>query len=124
MADRTGDWLGDILGDVTKQSAATQAIIGGAAGWGAGFLLVRFGTMAALSFGMSILLLQFAQHQGYINITWPPVDDNMYDNLRSQIQNEYRRQYSGVQRFAQNNIVLATAFGGGFFFGVSYFSGI
>ena len=31
--DRTKDWIEKIFGDLTKQSAAKQAAIGGVAGW-------------------------------------------------------------------------------------------
>ncbi|XP_041374847.1 FUN14 domain-containing protein 1-like [Gigantopelta aegis] len=78
--------------------------------------------MAAASLGTTIFLLQIAQHQGYIKINWTLVEKSL-NKAKSEMRSEAKKRYPGIfanmQKFMQNNIILATAFAGGFFFGVA-----
>ncbi|XP_076370282.1 FUN14 domain-containing protein 1-like isoform X2 [Tachypleus tridentatus] len=64
------DWFQGIFSDITKASAAKQTIVGGITGWGTGFVFTKVGKAAATAVGGSLLLIQIAQHQGYIRINW------------------------------------------------------
>uniref|UniRef100_A0A8D8UPU4 FUN14 domain-containing protein 1B n=1 Tax=Cacopsylla melanoneura TaxID=428564 RepID=A0A8D8UPU4_9HEMI len=72
-----------VVKDVGKSSATKQLIIGGASGWVTGFLMMKIGKMAAVTVGGSIILLQLANHKGYININWDKVIDKADKAARS-----------------------------------------
>ncbi|KAL4220755.1 FUN14 domain-containing protein 2 [Mactra antiquata] len=115
--------LQQIFGDITKQSAAKQVAIGGAAGWFSGYLFLKVGKIAACSLGTTLLLVQIAQHQGYIQINWNRVNKEV-EMAKRKVQLEAKRQYphivNDLQRFFQENIFLAGSFAGGFFLGMAF----
>ncbi|XP_060584146.1 FUN14 domain-containing protein 1-like isoform X2 [Ruditapes philippinarum] len=115
--------LENILGDISKQSAAKQVVIGGAAGWFSGYLFIKVGKIAACSLGTTVLLIQIAQHQGYIQINWSKVNKEVTQAKRK-VQREANRQFpqlvDNLRRFAQENMFLAGSFVGGFFIGLAF----
>lgn len=48
-----------------------------------GFLMMKIGKMAAVTVGGSIILLQWANHKGYVNINWDKVIDKADKAARS-----------------------------------------
>lgn len=59
-----------LLGDVSKKSATKQILIGASTGWATGFLTMKVGKIVAVTVGGSIILLQIAANEGYIQIDW------------------------------------------------------
>lgn len=120
---RNQGYIQQILGDISKQSAAKQVAIGGAAGWFSGYLFVKVGKIAACSLGTTLLLIQIAQHQGYIQINWSRVNREV-NRARRRVEREADRQYpqlvDNLRRFAQQNMFLAGSFVGGFFIGLAF----
>lgn len=62
-----------VLGDVGKSSATKQLIIGSISGWFTGFITMKVGKVTAMAVGGGIILLQIANHQGYIKVNWDKV---------------------------------------------------
>ncbi|XP_055958169.1 FUN14 domain-containing protein 1 [Patella vulgata] len=116
-------WVNKVFGDISKQSAAKQLVVGTGSGWVAGWLFVKVGKVAAASIGMSVLLIQIAQHQGYIKINWNQVERSM-GQARRKLEKTARRHYPGmfsnVQAFFRQNIILAGGFAGGFLMGIAF----
>ncbi|KAJ9584545.1 hypothetical protein L9F63_021103 [Diploptera punctata] len=73
VAKETKSFIDSVLGDVGKSSAAKQLVIGSISGWCTGFITMKVGKVAAMAVGGGIILLQVANHQGYININWDKV---------------------------------------------------
>ncbi|KAI5713243.1 hypothetical protein M8J75_014810 [Diaphorina citri] len=69
--------------DRSDNHTTKQLIIGGASGWVTGFLMMKIGKMAAVTVGGSIILLQWANHKGYVNINWDKVIDKADKAARS-----------------------------------------
>ncbi|KAJ8310104.1 hypothetical protein KUTeg_011969 [Tegillarca granosa] len=106
------NWINRVFGDLSRQSVAKQVAIGGASGWVSGYLFVKVGKAAAASLGATILILQIAQHKGYIKINWNRLNSEM-ETARREIERRARRNYGGVIQniFLRNNVFVA----GGFF---------
>ncbi|GLH14388.1 Uncharacterized protein GBIM_18804 [Gryllus bimaculatus] len=73
VAEDTKSFIDKVLGDVSKSSASRQLVMGTASGWVTGFITMKVGKMAAVAVGGGIILLQVANHKGYININWDKV---------------------------------------------------
>ncbi|XP_067669141.1 FUN14 domain-containing protein 1-like [Haliotis asinina] len=120
---RNKDWVQKMFGDITKQSAAKQVVVGAAGGWFAGFLFIKVGKMAAASLGTTILLVQLAQHQGYIRVNWNKVEQGV-NRAKEELHKEANKRYPGIlqntKKFLQQNVLLAGSFAGGFLFGVAF----
>ncbi|VDH99007.1 FUN14 domain-containing protein 1-like isoform X1 [Mytilus galloprovincialis] len=120
---RNKTWVQKAFGDISKRSAAQQITIGGVSGWCTGFVFVRVGKVAAGTLGVSFLLLQVAQHQGYININYKAIQSEI-KKTKDVINKEANRHYPGVvenaKRFLQKNMFLAGGFAGGFLIGVAF----
>ncbi|XP_065223212.1 FUN14 domain-containing protein 2 isoform X1 [Planococcus citri] len=65
--------LAKVVDDVGKTSALRQLVIGGTTGWLTGYTLIKVGKATAAAIGSGILLLQIANHNGYIKINWDKV---------------------------------------------------
>ncbi|XP_022289086.2 FUN14 domain-containing protein 1B-like isoform X1 [Crassostrea virginica] len=120
-------WFRDVVKDVTKRSTAQQVAIGGASGWVAGYLCIKVGKLAAITLGTSILVLQIAQHQGYVKIDWSLLKKDV-ETAKKVIEKQAKDRYTGafennldsLKRFFRNNIYLAGSFTGGFLIGVTF----
>ncbi|XP_045201095.1 uncharacterized protein LOC123554806 isoform X3 [Mercenaria mercenaria] len=55
---RNRGYIQQLFGDISKQSAAKQVVIGGAAGCASGYLSVKVGKSAAITIGVTILLIR------------------------------------------------------------------
>ncbi|CAG5121185.1 unnamed protein product [Candidula unifasciata] len=109
-----------IFGDITKASACKQLAIGGATGWVTGYLANKFGKMAAISLGSTLLLFQIAQHNGYITIDWTKVRHAMTKAQAKAKHTMLKHQTSIIQKgmnFYEENFFLASGFAAGFLVG-------
>lgn len=94
IGNEAKSFLERLLGDVSKKSATKQILIGAGTGWwvthrksfqghnmwliehytsdfrATGFLTMKVGKIVAISVGGSIILLQIAANEGYIQIDW------------------------------------------------------
>lgn len=122
LTRRNSPWVQKIFGDVSKKSAAQQIAIGGVSGWCTGYLFIRFGKLAAGSLGTTLLLIQIAQHQGYIKINYREVQADI-ERTRGRITREANRHCPGLienfKKFVQKNLFLAGGFAGGFLIGIA-----
>lgn len=116
-------WLRDMIKDVTKRSTAQQVVIGGVSGWVSGYLFIKVGKLAAITLGTSILVLQIAQHKGYVKIDYSLLQKDV-ETAKKVLEKQAKDNYPGVletlKRFFKNNIYLAGSFTGGFFIGMTF----
>ncbi|KAK3569200.1 hypothetical protein QTP86_026624 [Hemibagrus guttatus] len=75
---RRHQWWSRVFGSNTgpiaeKYSVATQIMMGGVTGWCAGYLFQKVGKIAATAVGGGFLLLQIANHSGYVQVDWKKV---------------------------------------------------
>uniref|UniRef100_A0A1B6CZR6 FUN14 domain-containing protein n=1 Tax=Clastoptera arizonana TaxID=38151 RepID=A0A1B6CZR6_9HEMI len=111
-----------ILSDVGKSSATKQLLFGSISGWFTGYLMMKVGKAAAISVGGGIILLQIANHNGYVKVNW----DRIYRNVEDQVDKiEASSSTKGpkildkVYNFAQENTYMAASFVGGFLIGTA-----
>ncbi|XP_062575893.1 FUN14 domain-containing protein 1-like [Saccostrea cucullata] len=123
VSSRGNSWVRGVIRDVTSRSTAQQVAIGGASGWVAGYLCVKVGKLAAITLGTSVLVLQIAQHQGYVKIDWSLLEKDV-DKAKRVIERQTRQQYQGLvenlKTFFKNNVYLAGSFAGGFLIGATF----
>lgn len=108
-----------------KYSVVTQLAIGGVTGWCAGYLFQKVGKLAASAVGGGFLLLQIANHTGYITVDWKRVEKDM-NKAKKQLKlnaekpsQEVKTKAAEVQTFVKKNIVLSGGFAGGFLLGLA-----
>ncbi|VDH99006.1 FUN14 domain-containing protein 1-like isoform X2 [Mytilus galloprovincialis] len=120
---RNKTWVQKAFGDISKRSAAQQITIGGVSGWVSGFLFIKVTKAVVVTMGLSLVLIQVAQHQGYININYKAIQSEI-KKTKDVINKEANRHYPGVvenaKRFLQKNMFLAGGFAGGFLIGVAF----
>uniref|UniRef100_A0A6M2DWK8 Putative fun14 domain-containing protein 1 isoform x2 neodiprion lecontei n=1 Tax=Xenopsylla cheopis TaxID=163159 RepID=A0A6M2DWK8_XENCH len=122
VAKDAKNFLERILGDISKTSATKQLVIGSLSGWTTGFVTMKVGKMAAVAIGGGILILQVANHKGYIAIDWDKVTkkaDKVSDKLEEAVTGEAPKLMDKVRTFTRENPFIVTAFIGGFFIGLS-----
>ncbi|XP_026473531.1 FUN14 domain-containing protein 1-like isoform X2 [Ctenocephalides felis] len=122
VAKDAKNFIERILGDVSKTSATKQLVIGSLSGWTTGFVTMRIGKLAALAVGGGILILQVANHKGYISIDWDKVTkkaDKVTDKIEEAVTGETPKLMDKVRIFTRENPYIVTSFIGGFFIGLS-----
>ncbi|XP_056005811.1 FUN14 domain-containing protein 1-like [Ostrea edulis] len=120
---RDSGWLRDAIRDVSKRSTAQQLAIGGLSGWVSGYLCIKVGKLAAITLGTSILVLQIAQHQGYVKVDWTLFQKDVErakNVIESQTRTHYPGVYNSVMTFFKNNVYLGGSFAGGFLIGATF----
>jgi FUN14 domain-containing protein 1 len=126
-----GDYLKNILKDINEMPTLNQVIIGGTAGITTGYVLSKVGKIAAFTVGSSVIVLQLAQHLGYIEINWGKKKSKLEDLKKKAIkaaeeagltnQNNRRDKYvNQIKSFFQENVTFAASFGGGLLVGISF----
>jgi len=112
-------WIEKIV-DGKDGSVPKQVFLGGASGWLTGFLAMKVGKFAALSIGGGIILLQVANHQGYININWNRLNRDVED-LSKKIQTEGKsKDWSDkILSMARENTYASAGFAAGFLIGMA-----
>ncbi|MGH0129909.1 UNVERIFIED_CONTAM: hypothetical protein FKN15_018763 [Acipenser sinensis] len=100
-------------------------MMGGVTGWCAGYLFQRVGKIAATAIGGGFILLQFANHSGYVQVDWKKVekDVNKAKKRLKKKANKAAPEISNVieesTEFVKKNIVLSSGFLGGFLLGLA-----
>lgn len=96
-----------IVKDVGKASASKQLIFGCTSGWLTGYLMMKVGKMAAVALGGGIILLQVANHNGFIKVNW----DRLYkkanevgDQLETSATSKGPKLMDKVERFVDRKI--------------------
>ncbi|GAB1598218.1 FUN14 domain-containing protein 1-like [Argonauta hians] len=115
-------WIENIYRDVSKLSVAKQTVVGGVSGWCAGMLFAKVGKVAAATVGTSLLLLQVAQHQGYVTVNWTKIEKSMQtakDSIEKDSKLAYPHIAASIKTFFAQNVFLASGFAGGFLLGLS-----
>uniref|UniRef100_A0A3P8RYH7 FUN14 domain containing 1 n=1 Tax=Amphiprion percula TaxID=161767 RepID=A0A3P8RYH7_AMPPE len=79
---RRHQWWSRVFGNnsgpiAEKYSVATQLMMGGVTGWCAGYVFQRVGKIAATAIGGGFLLLQIANHSGYVQVDWKKVEKDV-----------------------------------------------
>uniref|UniRef100_A0A1A8LCG5 FUN14 domain containing 1 n=1 Tax=Nothobranchius pienaari TaxID=704102 RepID=A0A1A8LCG5_9TELE len=79
---RRHQWWSRVFGNSSgpiaeKYSVATQLVMGGVTGWCAGYVFQRVGKIAATAVGGGFLLLQIANHSGYVQVDWKKVEKDV-----------------------------------------------
>lgn len=108
-----------------KYSVATQLMMGGVTGWCAGYLFQRVGKIAATAVGGGFLLLQIANHSGYVQVDWKKVEKDV-NKAKKHLKKKANKAVPEINTFIEEatdfikrNIVLSSGFVGGFFLGLA-----
>lgn len=107
VAKETKSFIEKILGDVGKKSATKQLAIGTASGWCTGFITMKVGKIAAVAVGGGIILLQIANHKGYIKINWDKVYkhvDKVTDKVEETAIGESPKWMQKVERYVDRKM--------------------
>jgi len=111
-----------VIKDVGRAPASRQLAIGCASGWMTGYLFMKVGKSAAMAVGGGIILLQIANHNGYVKVNWDRLSkkaDEVGDKLETAATSKGSKFMDKVRRLAEENTYLAASFIGGFFIGIS-----
>lgn len=108
-----------------KYSVATQLMMGGVTGWCAGYVFQRVGKIAATAIGGGFLLLQIANHSGYVQVDWKKVEKDV-NKAKKHLKKKANKAAPEINTFIEEatdfikrNIVLSSGFVGGFFLGLA-----
>ncbi|XP_067849001.1 FUN14 domain-containing protein 1 [Heptranchias perlo] len=108
-----------------KYSVATQLMMGGVTGWCAGFVFQKIGKLAATAIGGGFLLMQVANHSGYIKVDWKRVEKDV-NKAKRQLRKKANKAAPEINtfieesaEFVKKNIVLTSGFVGGFLLGLA-----
>ncbi|KAL4656836.1 FUN14 domain-containing protein 1 isoform X3 [Arapaima gigas] len=127
---RRHQWWSRIFGNnsgpiAEKYSVATQIMMGGVTGWCAGYLFQRVGKIAATAVGGGFLLLQIANHSGYVQVDWKKVEKDVNKAKKclkkkaNKAAPEINTFIEEATEFVKRNIVLSSGFVGGFLLGLA-----
>ncbi|XP_023336105.1 FUN14 domain-containing protein 2 isoform X1 [Eurytemora carolleeae] len=111
------DIVSRAMKDLSKAPAPKQMLVGGTAGWLAGYTTMKLGKMAATAIGGTLLILQIAHHKGYIKMTTD--SSSMAEKLKKKLHIKSKSGLEKFQDFAAKNIYVAGGFTGGFFLGIA-----
>ncbi|XP_034031267.1 FUN14 domain-containing protein 1 isoform X2 [Thalassophryne amazonica] len=127
---RRHQWWSRVFGNnsgpiAEKYSVATQLVMGGVSGWCAGYLFQRVGKIAATAVGGGFLLLQIANHTGYVQVDWKKVEKDV-NKAKKHLKKRANKAAPELNTFIEEatdfikrNIVLSSGFVGGFFLGLA-----
>ncbi|XP_023251416.1 FUN14 domain-containing protein 1 isoform X1 [Seriola lalandi dorsalis] len=129
---RRHQWWSRVFGNnsgpiAEKYSVATQLMMGGVTGWCAGYLFQRVGKIAATAVGGGFLLLQIANHSGYVQVDWKKVEKDV-NKAKKHLKKKANKAAPEINTFIEEvkatdfikrNIVLSSGFVGGFFLGLA-----
>ncbi|MED6284014.1 FUN14 domain-containing protein 1 [Characodon lateralis] len=127
---RRHQWWSRVFGNSSgpmaeKYSVATQIMMGGVTGWCAGYVFQRVGKIAATAIGGGFLLLQIANHSGYVQVDWKKVEKDV-NKAKKHLKKKANKAAPEINTFIEEatdfikrNIVLSSGFVGGFFLGLA-----
>ncbi|XP_016429440.1 FUN14 domain-containing protein 1-like [Sinocyclocheilus rhinocerous] len=127
---RSHRWWSHVFGNSTgpiaeKYSVASQIMMGGVTGWCAGNLFQRVGKIVATAVGGGFLLLQIANHSGYVQVDWGKVEKDVNKakkHLKKKANKAAPELNSFIEEpteFVNRNIVISGGFVGGFLLGLA-----
>uniref|UniRef100_A0A673XE12 FUN14 domain containing 1 n=1 Tax=Salmo trutta TaxID=8032 RepID=A0A673XE12_SALTR len=128
---RRQQWWGCLFGGnnsgpmAEKYSVATQIALGGVSGWCAGYLFQKVGKIAATAVGGGFLLLQIANHSGYVQVDWKRVEKDVNKakrHLKKKADRAVPELNSFIDQsteFVKTNIIVTSGFFGGFLLGLA-----
>ena len=118
--------------EIQQMSTPTQIAIGSASGLATGYVFSRLGKMAALSIGSALILLQVANHSGFIEVKWKKstkIDDLKQKAIaaaeevgltQNQKNNKLEKIGRQLKSFFRKNATFGVSFGGGLLIGLSF----
>uniref|UniRef100_A0A8C9RAX4 FUN14 domain containing 1 n=1 Tax=Scleropages formosus TaxID=113540 RepID=A0A8C9RAX4_SCLFO len=100
---RRHQWWSRVFGNspgpiAEKYSVATQIMMGGVTGWCAGYLFQRVGKIVATALGGGFLLLQIANHTGYVQVDWKRVENDV-NKAKKHLKNRADRAAPEIKSF-------------------------
>ncbi|EFX70443.1 hypothetical protein DAPPUDRAFT_93478 [Daphnia pulex] len=108
---------------VSEGSHSKQLAIGGVSGWVTGYMAMKIGKTVATAVGGSLILLQIANHKGYININWSKVNKDLEGATKKLSQQgsdpSIPKMLDKVQHFVVENGYFSCGFSGGFLIGLA-----
>ncbi|XP_029558871.1 FUN14 domain-containing protein 1 [Salmo trutta] len=128
---RRQQWWGRLFGGNNsgpmseKFSVATQIALGGVSGWCAGYIFQKVGKIAATAVGGGFLLLQIANHSGYVQVDWKRVEKDVNKAKRHLKKNadravpEFNSLIDQSTEFVKTNVIITSGFFGGFLLGLA-----
>lgn len=127
---RRHQWWSRVFGTNTgpiaeKYSVTSQIMMGGVTGWCACYLFQRVGKIMATAVGGGFLLLQIANHSGYVQVDWRKVEKDVNKakkHLKKKANKASPELNSFIEEsteFVKRNIVVSGGFVGGFLLGLA-----
>jgi FUN14 domain-containing protein 1 len=124
------DSVKDALDDIRAMPKLHQILIGGSGGLVSGYVVKRAGRVAAITLGGTIILLQAAQHFGYVNINWKKVQKDLKKKADKAVkaieqssgvtdQESFDRLVRNTKIFVKDNLTFGLSFLGGVFIGIA-----
>lgn len=95
------------LSDISKTSATKQVVLGVSSGCITGFLATRIGKLIAIGIGGGIVILQIANHQGYLEINWGKINrkvDKVVDKVEEKLMGEGPSWMDKAERYIDRKI--------------------
>ncbi|KAI7692703.1 FUN14 domain-containing protein 1 [Sarcoptes scabiei] len=125
VSDKDGklpEYFKYFLKNLKKSSDPEKLMIGAGAGIFTGYLSAKFGKLAAVAIGSSMLVMQIAQYKGYIKIDWKKFNQDVQVVTTNINQNKSRFAVltDNVKTFAKENVVLVGSFTSGFLIGFAW----
>lgn len=113
-------WQEWIVREMEKATPAKQLVAGGMSGWASGFMCAKVGRVAAIAVGGSIILLQIAIYQGFVQVNWTRLERRLEDTRRrinKQTLDNLPTLAENLREFARRHFLLTGSFVAGFFIG-------
>lgn len=122
LSPRQPGWIDQALTEMEKATPAKQLLVGGISGWVSGYVCGKVGRIAAVAVGGSIILLQIAHYQGFIQINWNRLERRLEDtrrHLNEQTFDNLPFVVEYLREFARRHFLLTGSFFAGFLVGMT-----
>ncbi|KAK4013649.1 FUN14 domain-containing protein 1 isoform X2 [Daphnia magna] len=108
---------------ISEGSHSKQLAVGGVSGWITGYIAMKIGKTIATAVGGSLILLQIANHKGYINVNWSKMNKDL-DCATKKLTRvgsdpSIPQMLDKVQHFVVENGYFSWGFSGGFLLGLA-----
>ncbi len=103
----------------TGSICAKELLLGGLCGWGTAFILKKFGKVAVTALGGGLLLLQLANHKGYIVVNWSQIYTQLEKTSEGEEPEEEEwlsRKIKSVRNWSRGNTYSVVGFITGFLY--------